>query len=144
MKYVTVCFPNSRKEYVYKTNLNLIVGAVYNIVADGNYTYSSPVRIVKNDSAAPAKIEIREITEANCIKAERKHKNCFKKVIFNEEKRTTCVIWNDGTRTVLKCADGDVFDREKALMAAYMKKCHENRGYFNDYIAKVLEDAIEQ
>ena len=45
----------------------------------------------------------------------------IKKVIFNDP--ATIVFWNDGSKTVVKCQEGDIFDPEKGLaMAISMKK----------------------
>lgn len=44
----------------------------------------------------------------------------IKKVIFNEP--ATIVIWADGTKTVVKCCEGDEFDAEKGLAMAISKK----------------------
>lgn len=42
------------------------------------------------------------------------------KVIFNDP--ATVVIWDDGTKTVVKCCEGEDFDPEKGLALCYMKK----------------------
>ena len=43
-----------------------------------------------------------------------------KKVIFNNP--ATIVFWSDGTKTVVKCQEGDTFDQEKGLALCFMKK----------------------
>lgn len=43
----------------------------------------------------------------------------IKKVIFNGP--ATIVIWKDGTKTVVKCMDGDDYDREKGFMMAIIE-----------------------
>jgi hypothetical protein len=51
-------------------------------------------------------------------------------VIFNPP--ATIVFWSDKTKTVVKCLDGDAFDREKGLTMAIAKKMNGNTGaYFN-------------
>lgn len=53
----------------------------------------------------------------------------IKKVIFNDP--ATIVLWNDGTKTVVK-AHGEEFDPEKGLAMAIVKKLYGNKGnYFN-------------
>ena len=47
-------------------------------------------------------------------------KPVIKKVIFNDP--ATIVIWNDGTKTVVKCCEDDEFDPEKGLAMAISKK----------------------
>lgn len=55
----------------------------------------------------------------------------IKNVIFNDP--ATIVFWTDGTKTVVKCQDGDEFDPEKGLAMAIVKKVFGNQGnYFNE------------
>lgn len=56
----------------------------------------------------------------------------IKKVIFNNP--ATIVYWKDGTKTVVKCQEGDKWDKEKGLMACICKKFYGNKGKFNDVI----------
>lgn len=52
----------------------------------------------------------------------------IKKVIFNNP--ATIVLWNDGTKTVVKCCSCELFDPEKGLAMAFAKKMLGNK---NDY-----------
>lgn len=53
----------------------------------------------------------------------------IEKVIFNPP--ATIVQWKDGTKTVVKCQDGDEFDWEKGLAMAYVKRAYNNeRTYY--------------
>lgn len=61
-----------------------------------------------------------------------------KKVIFNNP--TTIVFWSDGTKTVVKCQEGDVFDQEKGLALCFMKKIYGNAGYFNNVLKKYVTE----
>lgn len=45
----------------------------------------------------------------------------IKEVIFNEP--ATIVIWKDGTKTVVKCKEGEEFIKESGLALCVMKKC---------------------
>ena len=66
----------------------------------------------------------------------------IKNVIFNEP--ATIVFWADGTKTVVKCQEGDVFDPEKGLAMAFMKKVLGNKGnYFNEIKKWVPEEYYE-
>lgn len=47
-------------------------------------------------------------------------------VIFNAP--ATIVKWSDNTKTVVKCGDGDKYDREKGLAFAIAKKYYGNVG----------------
>ena len=62
-----------------------------------------------------------------------------KKVIFNDP--ATIVYWKDGTKTVVKCQDGDDFDPEKGFAMAFLKKCWGNTGNFNDKLRKIIKEA---
>lgn len=44
----------------------------------------------------------------------------IKKVIFN--KPATIVIWDDGTKTVVKCMDGDEYSKDVGLAMCISKK----------------------
>lgn len=50
-------------------------------------------------------------------------------VIFNNP--ATIVFWSDGTKTVVKCQEGDVFDPEKGLAIAIVKKTYGNDNAFH-------------
>jgi hypothetical protein len=58
----------------------------------------------------------------------------IKKVIFN--KPATIVLWSNGDKTVVKCQDGDKFDKEKGLSLAVMKYVFGNKSKYNDVIKK--------
>lgn len=62
-----------------------------------------------------------------------------KKIIFNDP--ATIVYWKDGTKTVVKCQDGDDFDSEKGFAMAFLKKCWGNTGNFNDKLRKIMKEA---
>ncbi len=62
----------------------------------------------------------------------------IKKVIFNDP--ATVVIWKDGTKTVVKCCDGDTYDKEKGFMACIIKKLTGNTGRWNELIKKYVND----
>ena len=61
-----------------------------------------------------------------------------KKVIFNGP--ATIVLWEDGTKTVIKKTDGDPFDAEKAIALCYMKKFFGNGSEFKKQIKKWLPE----
>lgn len=53
----------------------------------------------------------------------------IRKVIFNDP--ATIVLWSDGTKTVVKCGPDDIFDKEKGLAMAIVKKMTGNDGRFH-------------
>lgn len=74
----------------------------------------------------------------------------IKKVHFNPP--VTVVLWEDGTKTIVRAQEGDDFDPEKGLAMAISKKALGNKGNFNEvfkkwcelYYEKNSERAIEQ
>ena len=60
----------------------------------------------------------------------------IKNVIFNDP--ATIVFWEDGTKTVVKCQDGDEFDPEKGLAMAIVKKAYGNKGGYCNKLKKWL------
>lgn len=59
-------------------------------------------------------------------------------VIFNDP--ATIVFWNDGTKTVVKCQPGDVFNAETGLTTAMLKKYMGNDNTFN----RVINDWLKR
>lgn len=58
----------------------------------------------------------------------------IKNVIFNDP--ATIVFWTDGTKTVVKCQEGDEFDPEKGLTMAIAKKIYGNKSSYCNVIKK--------
>lgn len=58
----------------------------------------------------------------------------IEKVIFNGP--ATIIKWKDGTKTVVKCQAGDVFDYEKGLAMCFTKKALGNKCDFNNVLRK--------
>ena len=61
----------------------------------------------------------------------------IKKVIFNYP--ATIVLWMDGTKTVVKCQDGEVYDKEKGLAMCIAKKALGNKGNYNNLFKKYIQ-----
>lgn len=63
-------------------------------------------------------------------------------VIFNPP--ATIVFWEDGEKTVVKCGEGEVFDKEKGLAMAFCKRVWGNKGRFNTMFEKwCFDDNLE-
>lgn len=60
----------------------------------------------------------------------------IKDVIFNAP--ATIVFWSDGTKTVVKSGDYDVYDPEKGLSMAIAKKALGNEGNYYEVFKKWL------
>lgn len=59
----------------------------------------------------------------------------IKKIIFNGP--ATIVMWNDGSKTVVKCNDFDTIDREKGVFAACAKKLLGTNKTGSNYLDKI-------
>lgn len=66
----------------------------------------------------------------------------IKKVIFNGN--CTIVLWEDGTKTVVRAQDDEVFDKEKGLAMAIAKKYFGNKGSYYNNIKKWVEPESEK
>ncbi len=89
----------------------------------------------------------RKSTNSNIYYASVTAKSTFapsiKKVIFNYP--ATIVLWTDGSKTVVKCQDGDIYDPEKGLAMAISKKALGNKGnYCNEFKKWLPEDEEEE
>ena len=74
---------------------------------------STPIR----NGKIPIQNKMKETTMKNTLSVPN-----VEEVIFNEEGRTTIVIWNDNSKTVVHCGEGERFDRYTGFMACVCKK----------------------
>lgn len=58
----------------------------------------------------------------------------IRKVMFSNP--ATIVLWSDGTKTVVKCGPDDIFDKEKGLAMAIVKKMAGNDSRFHKVFKK--------
>ena len=67
----------------------------------------------------------------------------IKNVYFNDP--VTVVMWNDGTKTIVRCSENDFYDPEKGLAMAIIKKVYGNDNSFHKIFKKWLpkEDDAE-
>ena len=66
----------------------------------------------------------------------------IKKVIFNNP--ATIVIWNDGTKTTVKCSERDEYSEEVGLAMCISKKALGNKGNFNEVFKKHIPGYIKK
>lgn len=62
----------------------------------------------------------------------------IKNVYFNPP--ATVVLWNDGTKTVVKCQDGDSYSKQTGLALCMAKKAMGNSSKFNDIFKKWIPE----
>lgn len=60
----------------------------------------------------------------------------FEDIIINPP--ATIVKWDDGTKTVVKCQNGDVYDAEKGIALCFMKKMFNNKSSYNEVIKEAI------
>lgn len=64
------------------------------------------------------------------------------RVIFNAP--ATIVIWLDGTKTIVKCQPGDMYDEQTGLALCFMKKALDNSSRkFNDILHAYIPEGDE-
>lgn len=59
----------------------------------------------------------------------------LKRIIVRENARVTVVLWDDGTKTIVKCSEADTYDVYAAYCAAFAKKCYGT----NSQLKKTIE-----
>lgn len=62
----------------------------------------------------------------------------IKKVIFDGP--ATIIMWEDNTKTVVKCQEGDVYSKEAGMALCFMKKALGNKSNFNNTFDKWIEE----
>lgn len=130
MSIVNVKFDGTTKVYTYNTKLNLMPGGRYQIIADERTSYDNAVEVIH---IQPGTLKgYRTITEAKLLCAPPKPEKLYKNIYVDYEKEAVCVVWTDGSKTIMKPQPEDFFDVEKGIALAFMKKCCGNRGCFND------------
>lgn len=62
-------------------------------------------------------------------------------IIFNRP--ATIVFWADNTKTVVKCGENDVYDPEKGLAMAIVKKVYGNKGNYYNLFSEWVEPELK-
>ena len=65
----------------------------------------------------------------------------IKNVYFNDP--VTVVLWDDGTKTIVRCQDGDTYSKEVGLAMCVSKKALGNKGNYNDIFKKWIPEEKE-
>ena len=82
---------------------------------------------------------IRTFTVSDlCLKQNKANLPEIKNVIFNEP--ATIILWADGTKTVVKCQEGEGYDPEKGMAMAISKKVLGNKGNYYETFKKWLPE----
>lgn len=59
----------------------------------------------------------------------------LKRIIISKKAGVTVVLWDDGTKTIVKCSEADTYDVYAAYCAAFAKKCYGT----NSQLKKTIE-----
>jgi hypothetical protein len=62
----------------------------------------------------------------------------IEKVYFNNP--VTVVLWADGTKTIVRCQEGDTYSKETGLALCFAKKALGNKSNFNDVFHKWIPE----
>ena len=124
------------KKYILENNfdenvIGYISSKVIEILFRKNYS-------LKND----LELTNREL-DAQHIKSIKQEKEMpkIKKAIFNDP--ATIVLWDDGTKTVVRCDRLDSFDPEKGIAMAVAKKAYGNTGKYNDILGRWVGISVD-
>lgn len=93
---------------------------------DYTVTYNNTISYTEEYEYFTSTEMLDEIEHHVCATSDLK----IEKVIFNEP--ATIIIWNDGTKTVVKCQEGDEYDKEKGFAICITKKFFGNKSKFNN------------
>lgn len=102
---------------------NCFINKPYHRDALDNARYITQARAMLNTTHA------KEATAMNAA--------VIKNVIFAPP--ATIVYWSDGSKTVVKCSEKDIFDPEKGLAMAIAKRCSGNKGSYYKEIQNWVE-----
>lgn len=102
---------------------NCFINKPYHRDALDNARYITQTRAMLNTTHA------KEATAMNAA--------VIKNVIFAPP--ATIVYWSDGSKTVVKCSEKDIFDPEKGLAMAIAKRCGGNKGSYYKEIQHWVE-----
>lgn len=145
MKKLEVEYSRGGKRYAFlydEDRMRFEVGKKYYITTDREY--DNPITVINIGPINHLDIYLKVIQKAEpvdrrdsvSVSLKQTKYLTIENVYFNEEKRTTVVVWSDGIKTKLKCAPDDIFDKEKGIALAFMKRFYGNGGKFNDILKK--------
>ena len=109
-------------------------------MGEGYSNHLSKINVTWN--GADIKYVVNDISSDEYLKVLRQYssdvefRTGIKKVIFNGP--ATIIIWVDGSKTVVKCAEGDVYSKFSGLAIAMCKRMYgtDFKRIFNHFIPK--------
>lgn len=142
--WIDQMYNNNNKEYFITNSWNYLTGDNNKSIpidtgVKTDYVYNVTPSFVKSFREAEARLE-KEIKEKELREKQARNKRLrgmIKKVMLNEP--YTIIIWNDGTKTVVKCHEFDSYDPEKGILACMAKKLYENTNLFKEIIQEYVD-----
>lgn len=105
---------------------------------------NSPTRIKMDAHIRPRSLDIPRLSDgflqSPLLPCDRRLPG-IKDVIFNPP--ATIVLWADGSKTVVKCGEGDTYSKELGLAMCIAKKALGNKGNYNKVFKKWLKEKNE-
>ena len=142
---------NQMPELIIRDPGNLWVSR-HKLVTHTHAELASILEQVKRKCNLEAKDRIRAAMVDSSLHAYKAYDRCLetnatklpeiKDVIFNEP--ATIIIWKDGTKTVVKCQEGEGYDPEKGMAMAISKKALGNKGNYCEVFKKWLPEEEEK
>ena len=106
-------------------NVAVLIDGCKNINSDYGYYYFTPNDLYKFHGENRSEKPVTSISPF-----------AIKKVYFNDP--VTVVIWEDGTKTIVRCSKNEMYDPEKGLAMAISKKALGNDDNYYKYLKKWL------
>ena len=98
----------------------------------------SPIEKYEARMAKLAKAQLEEVLLAPSpfgVVKNSKHLPTPKRIIFNPPR--TIVLWQDGTKTIVKCGEGDIYSQEMGYCMAFVRKVYGSRRKFKKLLVDV-------
>ena len=118
---------NDQVEYVFTNDKGFKKGYTIKVTTDNADTLKGMAKVIADDLVSNLKEHNHKVSLAksgiDIYKA-----FAIERVIFN--KPATIVFWKDGTKTIVKCGELDIYDPEKGLAMAISKKALGNQGSY--------------
>lgn len=128
---VNYCYPGGNK-------IGVLLQSYHNPNSDHGWFYfhANELRRTSNDQGLTSREDAKRYLN-------QKYDNPFtiKKAYFNDP--VTVVLWADGTKTIVRCGEDDIYDPEKGLAMAISKKALGNKGNYYNTFKKYLPEEEE-
>lgn len=133
--FVEVFFKGSKKiyDYIINEDVHFEPQNYYLIETAEGDKYETPVALYQR-AKTPFKAGIKlktiiKATKVEPISSNKEKEVIFKKVIYDDKKRTTTIYWNDFDFTTVKALKTDAYSREAGFALCVLKRQLGNRAF---------------